>query len=71
LYSNNDDHNDVSRLAAKRYQRYLKEEEKRKRYPQWIQNIITAILMLVKLITNALEKASIKKKRVIEKISIE
>jgi septin family protein len=68
LYSNNEY---VAQLAAKRYQRYLKEEEKRKRYPNWIQDIITAILMLIKLTTNALEKASIKKKRVIEKISVE
>src|SRR5918995_2338847 len=67
LYSNNEY---VAQLAAKRYQRYLKEEEK-KRYPKWIQDIITAILMLIKLTTNALEKASIKKKRVIEKISVE
>jgi hypothetical protein len=68
LYSNNEY---VAQLAAKRYQRYLKEEEKKKRYPKWIQDIITAILMLIKLTTNALEKASIKKKRVIEKISVE
>jgi septin family protein len=68
LYSNNEY---VAQLAAKRYQRYLKEEEKKNRYPKWIQDIITAILMLIKLTTNALEKARIKKKRVIEKISIE
>jgi len=68
LYSNNEY---VAQFAAKRYQRYLKEEEKKKRYAKWIQDIITAILMLIKLTTNALEKASIKKKRVIEKISVE
>ena len=68
MYSNNEY---VAQLAAKRYKRYLKEEEKRKRYPKWIQDIITAILMLIKLTTNALEKASIKKKRVIEKTSVE
>jgi hypothetical protein len=71
LYSNNDDDEYLAQLAAKRYQRYLKEEERKKSYPKWIQDIITAILMLIKLITNTLEKASIKKKRVVEKISVE
>jgi hypothetical protein len=58
-------------LTAKRYQRYLKEEEKKKRNSKWIQDIVAAILMLIKLITNALEKAKVKKKRVVEKVSIE
>lgn len=62
--------NDVSQLTVKRYKRYLK-EEKKKRNPKWIHNIIAAILMLIKLVTNALEKADIKKKHVSEKISVE
>jgi hypothetical protein len=61
----------IAQFTAKRYQRYLKEEEKKKGNSKWIQDIIAAILMLIKLITNALEKANIKKKRVVEKISIE
>ncbi len=63
--------NDVSQLTLKRYKRYLKEEEKKKRNPKWIHDIIAAILMLIKLVTNALEKAYIKKKHVSEKISVE
>ena len=70
MYSNDDDEY-VGQLAAKRYQKYLREEEKKKKHSKWIQNIIAAILMLIKLITNALEKANIKKKCVIEKVSIE
>jgi hypothetical protein len=61
---------DVSQLTLKRYKRYLK-EEKKKENPKWIHDIIAAILMLIKLVTNALEKADIKKKHVSEKISVE
>ena len=61
----------IAELTAKRYQRYLKEEEKKKRNSKWIQDIVAAILMLIKLITNALEKVKVKKKRVVEKVSIE
>ena len=61
----------IAELTAKRYQRYLKEEEKKKRNSKWIQDIVAAILMLIKLITNALEKANVKKKRVVERVSIE
>jgi hypothetical protein len=68
LYRNDDDKH-AARLAAKRYQRYMRGEEKK--HSEWVQHIITTILMLIKLITNALEKANIKKKRMIEKISVE
>ena len=61
----------IAELTAKRYQRYLKEEEKKKRNSKWIQNVLAAIFMLIKIITNILEKANIKKKRVVEKISIQ
>jgi septin family protein len=70
LYSNDDDEH-IVQVAAKRYQRYLKEEEKKGRHSKWVQNIITAILMLIKLITTTLQKANIKRKRVIERVSIE
>jgi septin family protein len=65
------DRNYISQLTTKRYQRYLKEEEKKNRNSKWIQDIVAAILMLIKLVTNALEKANIKRKRVVEKVSIE
>jgi hypothetical protein len=70
LFSNSDDEH-IAQVAAKRYQRYLREEEKKERHSKWVQDIITAILMLIKLITNTLQKANIKRKRVIERISIE
>jgi len=60
----------IAQLTTKRYQRYLK-EEKKNRNSKWIQDIVVAILMLMKLITNALEKANVKRKRVVEKVSIE
>ena len=60
----------IAQLTTKRYQRYLK-EEKKNRNSKWIQDIVAAILMLMKLITNALEKANVKRKRVVEKVSIE
>jgi len=62
---------DVGTIAAKRYRVYLKEEDRKRRRSEWTQYIITAILWLVKLITNSLEKANIKSKRVIEKVTVE
>ena len=70
MYSNDDDEH-IAQVAAKRYQRYLREEEEKGRHSKWVQYIITAILMLIKLITNTLQKANIKRKRVIERVSIE
>jgi hypothetical protein len=58
-------------MAAKRYRLYLKEEERKRRYSEWTQYVIAAILWLVKLITNSLEKVNIKTKRVIEKVTLE
>jgi hypothetical protein len=68
---NNNDADYVAQVAARRYQRYLREEEKDKMRSKWVHNIIAAILMLIKLITNILQKANIKSKRVIEKVSVE
>ena len=63
---------DVGTIAAKRYRLYLKEEEERKkRYSQWMQYVIAAILWLVKLITNSLEKVKMKSERVVEKVTVE
>jgi hypothetical protein len=69
LYSNDDEY--IAQVAAKRYRRYLREEEEKERHSQWVQSIITAILILINLVTNILQKVNIKRKRVIEKVSIE
>ncbi|HYT42427.1 MAG TPA: hypothetical protein VEP90_08775 [Methylomirabilota bacterium] len=61
----------VGTIAAKRYRLYLKEEERKKRHSEWTQYVITAILWLVKLISNTLEKVNVKSKRVIEEVTVE
>jgi hypothetical protein len=61
----------VATIAAKRYCLYLKEEERKRRYSEWTQYVIAAILWMVKLITNSLEKVNIKSKRVTEKVMVE
>ena len=62
---------DVGTIAARRYHLYLKEEDRKRRHSEWMQYVIAAILWLVKLITNSLEKIYIKNKRVIEKVTVE
>jgi len=62
---------DVGMIAARRYHLYLKEEDRKRRHSEWTQYVIAAILWLVKLITNSLEKVNIKSKRVIEKVTVE
>jgi hypothetical protein len=61
----------VETIAAKRYRNYLKEEERKRRRSDWTQHIIAALVWLVKLITNILEKVGIKSKRVIETATVE
>jgi hypothetical protein len=61
----------VGTMAAERYRLYLKEEERKRRYSECKQYVIAAILWLVKLIANSLEKVNVKNKRIIEKISVE
>ena len=61
----------VGTIAAKQYRFYLKEEERKRRHSEWTQYVIAAILWLVKLITNSLEKLNIKSKRVTEKVTVE
>jgi hypothetical protein len=58
-------------IAARRYRLYLKEEERKSRHSEWMHYVIAAILWLVKLITNSLEKVNLKSKRVIEKVTVE
>jgi hypothetical protein len=60
----------VGTIAAKRYRLYLKEEEMMRRHSNWMQYVVAAILWLVKLITDSLEKVNIKRKRV-EKVTVE
>jgi len=61
----------VDMIAAKRYQIYLKEDERKRRHSELTQYFIGAIFWLIKLITNSLENVKIKKKRIIEKITVE
>jgi len=61
----------VATITARRYRLYLKEEERKNRHSGWMQYVIAAILWLVKLITNSLEKINIKSRRVIEKVTVE
>ncbi|MFZ0510658.1 MAG: hypothetical protein WAM14_03550 [Candidatus Nitrosopolaris sp.] len=62
----------VGSIAAKRYRLYLKEEEMKRRHSEWTQHVIAAILWLVKLITNSLEKVNIRgNRRIIEKVTVE
>lgn len=61
----------IGTIAAKRYRLCLKEEESKRRHSEWMQYVIAAILWLVKLITNSLEKVNIKRKRVVEKVRVE
>jgi septin family protein len=61
----------VGTIAAKQYRLYLKEEERKRRHSEWTQYVIAAILWLVKLIKNSLEKVNIKSMHVIEKVTVE
>jgi hypothetical protein len=61
----------VGTIAAKRYRLYLKKEERKRRHSEWTRFVIAAILWLVKLLTNSLEKLNIKSKRVTEKVTVE
>jgi hypothetical protein len=64
-------YDNVATIAAKRYRLYLKKEERRRRHLEWMQRVITAILWLVKLITNSLEQVNLKSKHVTEKVTVE
>jgi hypothetical protein len=61
---------DVSRIAAKRWQAYLKEDKQNER-PKILWNIIEILFQLVKWIIQVMEKLTIKKRQVVQKISVE
>jgi hypothetical protein len=61
---------DFSRIVAKRWQAYLKEDKQNER-PKILWNIIEILFQLVKWIVHVMEKLTIKKRRVVQKISVE
>jgi hypothetical protein len=61
----------VGTIATKGYRLYLEEAERKRRHSKWTQYVIAAILWLVKLITNSLEKVNIKNKSVTYKLTVE
>jgi hypothetical protein len=61
---------DVSRIAAKRWQAYLKEDKQNER-PKILWNIIEILFQLVKWIIQVMEKLTIKKRQVVQEISVE
>lgn len=54
---------DASKLAAKRWQIYLREQNEKRRYSYKNRNNLTAIVWLITLVILILEKVHIKKKR--------
>jgi hypothetical protein len=61
---------DFSRIVAKRWQAYLKEDKQNER-PKILWNIIEILFQLVKWIIHVMEKSTLKKRRVVQKISVE
>lgn len=61
---------DFSRIAAKGWQAYLKEDKQKER-PKILWNIIEILFQLVKWIIQVMEKLTIKKRQVVQKISVE
>jgi hypothetical protein len=60
---------DFSRIAAKRWQAYIKEEQNEQ--PKILWNIAEFLFQLVRWIIHFMEKLTIKKSRVVQKISVE
>jgi hypothetical protein len=60
---------DFSRIAAKRWQAYIKEEQNEQTKILW--NIAEFLFQLVRWIIHFMEKLTIKKSRVVQKISVE
>jgi hypothetical protein len=59
-----------SRIAAKRWQAYIK-EDKQNEHPKILWNIVEFLFQLVRWIIHAMEKLTIKKNQVVQKISVE
>jgi hypothetical protein len=62
---------DFSRIAAKHWQAYIKEEDKQNEHPKTLWNIVEFLFQLVRWIIHVMEKLTIKKSRVVQKISVE
>ena len=63
MYINLANYFDASKLAAKRWQIYLREQNEKRRYSCKNRNNLTAIVWLITLVILILEKVHIKKKR--------
>jgi hypothetical protein len=61
---------DFSRIAAKRWQAYIK-EDRQNEHPKTPWNIVEFLFQLVRWIIHVMEKLTIKKGRVVQKISVE
>jgi hypothetical protein len=61
---------DFSRITAKRWQAYIK-EGKQNEQPKILWNIAEFLFQLVRWIIHFMEKLTIKKSRVVQKISVE
>lgn len=61
---------DSSRIAARRWRYYIK-DEKHNKSPKISWNIIEIIFKVIKWIIYSMEKLSVKKRRIIQKISVE
>jgi hypothetical protein len=61
---------DFSRIAAKRWQAYIK-EDKQNEHSKTLWNIVELLFQLVRWIIHIMEKLTIKKSRVVQKISVE
>ena len=61
---------DSSRIAARRWRDY-KKDERHNKSPKISWNIIEIIFKVIKWIIYSMEKLSVKKRRIIQKISVE
>jgi hypothetical protein len=61
---------DFSRIAAKRWQAFIK-EDKQNEHPKILWNIVEFLFQLVRWIIHVTEKLTIKRSRVVQKISVE
>jgi hypothetical protein len=61
---------DFARIAAKRWQAYIK-EDKQNEHSKILWNIVDLLFQLVRWMIHVMEKLTIKKSRVVQKISVE